>query len=151
MKGQDCHTGTTDFVNRSDALLGAAKMILHSHRLATKYSCLASTGILEVTPGSTNTVPGTVRFSLDIRAGDDDRLMQLEGHLKADVDKIAKGEDVGNLNDGGSPGRSCSVQWALEAPSTALRFHVDCINCVSQSARDIFGEHLTHVMTSGAG
>lgn len=53
--GRDCHTGTTDFANRSDAMLTAAKLILHSHRLATKYSSLASTGMLTLTPGSTNT------------------------------------------------------------------------------------------------
>lgn len=63
VRGRDCHTGTTDFKNRSDAMLAAAKMILHSHRLATQHSSLASTGILKLTPGSTNTVPGTVVFS----------------------------------------------------------------------------------------
>ena len=54
IKGNDCHTGTTDFANRSDAMLTAAKLILHSHRLATCHSCLASTGILTLSPGSTN-------------------------------------------------------------------------------------------------
>ena len=54
VKGRDCHTGTTDFANRSDAMLTAAKMILHSHRLASQRSCLASTGILTLAPGSTN-------------------------------------------------------------------------------------------------
>jgi len=43
VRGRDCHTGTTDFENRSDAMLAAAKMILHSHRVATRRSCLAST------------------------------------------------------------------------------------------------------------
>lgn len=42
--GRDCHTGTTDFENRSDALLIAAKLILHSHNKASQMGCLASTG-----------------------------------------------------------------------------------------------------------
>lgn len=54
VKGRDCHTGTTEFANRSDAELTASKLILHSHRLATQYSCLASTGILTLFPGSMN-------------------------------------------------------------------------------------------------
>lgn len=109
--GRDSHTGTTDFANRSDAMLTAAKMILHSHRLATRHSCLASTGVLNLTPGSTNTVPGMVRFSLDIRASEDSRLMKLENQLKADFEKIAKNEAVDDLNKGGTIGKACSVQW----------------------------------------
>lgn len=61
VKGRDCHTGTTDFRNRSDAMLTAAKLILHSHNKATELGCLASTGILTLKPGSTNTVPGFVQ------------------------------------------------------------------------------------------
>jgi acetylornithine deacetylase/succinyl-diaminopimelate desuccinylase-like protein len=45
LDGRDNHTGTTDFKNRSDAMLTAAKLILHSHNVATELGCLASTGI----------------------------------------------------------------------------------------------------------
>lgn len=136
------------------AMLTAAKMILHSHRLATKHSCLASTGILTLSPGSTNTVPGTVRFSLDIRAGEDDRLIMLEHELKLDFEKIARNEAVGNLNEGGTIGKGCTVGWVLDAPSEAVNFDEDCIRCVDESAREIFGdahEKLTQTMISGAG
>lgn len=129
-------------------------MILHSHRLATKHSCLASTGILTLQPGSTNTVPGTVRFSLDIRTGDDARLMRMEEELKTDFTRIAKGEDVGRLNEGGTPGRGCTVEWRLDAPSAAILFDEDCIRCVEESARGLFGteaDRLMQRMTSGAG
>ncbi|MCJ1299522.1 hypothetical protein MMC08_002314 [Hypocenomyce scalaris] len=154
VKGRDCHTGTTEFSHRSDAMLTAAKMILHSHRLASKYSSLASTGILTLAPGSTNTVPGTVRFSLDVRTGDDSRLMELEKCLKADFDRIASGEDVGGLNQGGTRGRACSVEWKLDFPSAAINFHPDCISCVEESAKSFFADEvskLTQPMISGAG
>ena len=154
VKGRNCHTGTTDFANRSDAMLTAAKMILHSHRVATNHSCLASTGILTLSPGSTNTVPGTVRFSLDIRAGEDDRLIRMEENLKSDFEKISQGEDVGGLNSGGTPGRGCRVEWTLDAPSTAIKFDDDCIRCVEESAEGLFGKKataLTQAMISGAG
>lgn len=154
VNGRDSHTGTTDFANRSDAMLTAAKMILHSHRLAAKHSCLASTGLLNLKPGSTNTVPGNVHFALDIRAGEDDRLMMLEHELKVDFDKIAKNEAVDDLNEGGIIGRGCAVEWTLDAPSEAIKFDEDCIRCVDESARELFGdkhEILTQAMISGAG
>lgn len=118
-------------------MLTAAKMILHSHRLATKHSCLASTGLLDVSPGSTNTVPGTVRFSLDIRAGEDDRLMMLEHELKIDFEKIAKNEAVDDLNERGTIGKGCTVEWTLDAPSEAIKFDEDCIRCVEESGTHI--------------
>ena len=136
------------------AMLAAAKMILHSHRLATKQSCLASTGRLTVYPGSTNTVPRHVNFSLDIRAGEDDRLMMLEDKLKVDFEKIANNEAVDDLNEIGTTGKGCTVEWILDAESEAIKFNEDCIRCVDESARDLFGdeyEEFTQAMISGAG
>ena len=135
-------------------MLTAAKMILHSHRLATRHSCLASTGRLSLAPGSTNTVPGKTQFSLDIRAGEDHRLMMLEHELKVDFEKIAKNESVDDLNENGTIGRGCTVEWTLDAPSEAVKFDDDCIRCVDESARELFGaehERLTQAMISGAG
>ena len=129
-------------------------IIVHSHRLATKHACLASTGILTLSPGSTNTVPGAVRFSLDIRACDDNRLIMLEHELKADFQKIAKNEAVDDLNASGTIGKGCTVNWTLDAPNEAITFDEDCIRCVDQSARELFGdEHtkLTQHLISGAG
>ena len=135
-------------------MLTAAKMIWHSHRLATKHACLASTGILTLSPGSTNTVPGAVRFSLDIRASEDSCLMMLEHELKIDFEKIARNEAVDDLNESGTIGRGCTVKWTLDAPSEAIKFDEDCIRCVDESAREHFGdkhEKLTQYMISGAG
>ncbi|KAL8717628.1 MAG: hypothetical protein Q9225_005147 [Loekoesia sp. 1 TL-2023] len=154
IKGQDCHTGTTDFSNRADALLTAAKLILHSHKLAARKSALASTGIIRAEPGSTNTVPGWVQLSLDIRAGDDQTLMDMEEQLKYDFDKIAEGATVDGLNDGTIAGRACSVQWTLDAPSRAVKFDSECIDCVRRSAEGLFGyqsANLIQDMISGAG
>jgi acetylornithine deacetylase/succinyl-diaminopimelate desuccinylase-like protein len=43
VRGRDGHTGTTDFKNRSDAMLTAAKLFMHSHNRASHIGCLAST------------------------------------------------------------------------------------------------------------
>lgn len=138
----------------SAIVLTAAKVIVHSHNLATEHSCLASTGILSLKPGSINTVPGIVHLSLDIRAGKDELLMGLEDRMRSDFERIADGEDVAHLNDGGTRGKGCSVEWQLDAPSAAVRFDEGCIRCVEESAAVLFGTQSRAVaqsMISGAG
>ncbi len=135
-------------------MLTAAKLILHSHNKATEMGCLASTGILTLKPGSTNTVPGFVQFSLDIRSKEDALLMKLETALKEEFAKIASGEDVGGLNTLGTKGRGCTVDWQLDTDSPATKFNEDCIKCVEQSAKDMLGTNASpqvQRMTSGAG
>lgn len=154
VRGRDCHTGTTDFQNRSDALLTASKLILHSHNKATELGCLASTGILNLKPGSTNTVPGFVQFSLDIRCRDDHKLVELERALKSDFAEIAAGNEIGGLNTLGIKGKGCTVVWQLDTESPATKFHEDCVKCVEASAKDMLGvnaENQVQRMTSGAG
>jgi acetylornithine deacetylase/succinyl-diaminopimelate desuccinylase-like protein len=93
----DAHTGSTPFSDRADALLLAARLITHSHRLATKHKALASTGILNLTTGSTNTIPGHVSFTLDIRSPSDETVEKLEEELRRDFDLLAQGTDVDGL------------------------------------------------------
>ena len=150
----NAYVGMDKLTPFSPTVLTAAKIIVHSHNLATEYSCLASTGILSLKPGSTNTVPGIVHLSLDIRAGKDQLLMGLEDRMRRDFKKIADGEDVAQLNDGGTRGKGCSVEWQLDAPSAAVRFDEACIRCVEESAAGFFGaqsQAATQSMISGAG
>lgn len=152
--GRDCHTGTTDFANRSDAMLTAAKLILHSHNRATDLGCLASTGILTLQPGSTNTVPGLVKFSLDLRTPSDEKLERLEKVLMDEFGRIAAGDDVEGINAKGTKGRGCKVEWKTDSVSPAIVFNEDCIKCVEESAKSMLGEGgeaLVQRMTSGAG
>ena len=135
-------------------MLTAAKLIVHSHNKATEHGCLASTGILTLKPGSTNTVPGFVRFSLDIRSKEDAKLLKLEEVLKSEFAQIANGENVGGLNALGTKGRGCAVEWQLDTDSPATKFHEDCVKCVEASAKDMIGTMSgkeIQRMTSGAG
>ena len=80
--------------------------------------------------------------------------MMLENELKVDFNKIAKNEAVDDLNESGAIGRGCTVEWTLDAPSEAIKFDEDCIHCVEESAKELFGdehERLTQAMISGAG
>jgi hydantoinase/carbamoylase family amidase len=154
VKGRDTHTGTTDLKSRADALLTASKMILHSHILATTNNALASTGILNLKPGSTNTVPGEVRFSLDIRAPANETVTRMKALIAHDFPRIAAGEDVGSLNDGCTPSLPLTVSIVEDFNSPATTFHPSCINAVGEAAHATLGpnsKNLVMEMTSGAG
>ncbi|KAF2463491.1 amidase [Lindgomyces ingoldianus] len=154
VKGRDTHTGTTDLKSRADALLAASKMVIHSHRLATANGCLASTGILNLKPGSTNTVPGEVSFSLDIRAQKDHTVARMLQHIENDFPKIAAGEDILNSNQDCTKGLPCSITINQDFDSPATLFHPDCIEAVSRAAHSVLGENSKNLlleMTSGAG
>jgi hydantoinase/carbamoylase family amidase len=151
VRGADCHTGTTPFANRADALLTAARMIVQSHRIAKKHSALASTGILNLEPGSTNTVPGLVRFSLDIRAPADSTVEAVEAEVREAFSATASGS---SLLTEDAPGKPCTISITTDSVSPAVKFHDDCIACVKDAATSLFEANttsLTKEMTSGAG
>lgn len=161
VRGRDSHTGATSFQHRADALLTASKMILASHKIAGRHKALASTGILTLKPGSTNTVPGFVQFSLDIRAPLDETVNAVEAECKSAFTAIAAGEDVEGVNVDTIPStRHCSVEWRTDFVSPATHFHDDCIRCVREAGQDLCGGGGVEgknvgswgkLMTSGAG
>jgi hydantoinase/carbamoylase family amidase len=154
--GRDSHTGATNFENRSDALLTSAKMILRSHQVATQFASLASTGLLSIEPGSTNTVPGTVTFSLDLRSTKDENMERMEGILRSDFENIANdaGEEVGTVNVGCTRGKGCTVSWRVDSNAKVAHFDEDCIQCIEKGSESLFAQKaasLTRRMYSGAG
>jgi acetylornithine deacetylase/succinyl-diaminopimelate desuccinylase-like protein len=161
VRGRDSHTGATSFQHRADALLTASKMILASHKIATEHGALASTGILNLKPGSTNTVPGYVQFSLDIRAPLDDTVDTVEAQCKDAFLSLAEGIDVLDINSGCTPSdRTCTVDWNTDFVSPATHFHKDCIKAVTEAGQDLCdggevrGKNVGKwgkLMTSGAG
>ncbi|KAL2278411.1 hypothetical protein FJTKL_14506 [Diaporthe vaccinii] len=156
VEGRASHTGTTPFSARADALLLASQLITHSSRVAAKHSALASTGILTLSPGSVNTVPGHVRFSLDVRAAADSAVEAVESELKRDFEILAR---RGSIDGDGGASAQCqkeglplSVTWKTDFESPAVLFHQDCISAVRAAAKSVLGdEQLFRDMTSGAG
>lgn len=70
--GMAGHAGTTSMALRHDALTGAAEMILAAERMARAdgSDLVATVGQIDAMPGAANVVPGSVRFTLDVRALD---------------------------------------------------------------------------------
>lgn len=145
--GVEAHTGTTPFNARSDALLAASQMICLSQKTAEKYEGgLASTGILTLEPGSVNTIPGRVKFSLDVRAPTDHTLSRLVKHLRADFDGV--------VAQAKRHGQEISVSWQTDSNSPAVRFDERCIKAVRKATVGVLGDphlKLAREMISGAG
>lgn len=80
--GRAGHAGTTPMEAREDALVAAAAEILRIRDVARSIDgAVATVGQLEVEPGGVNVIPGRVRFTIDARAPDADRLGQLLAEL----------------------------------------------------------------------
>jgi hydantoinase/carbamoylase family amidase len=82
LKGVANHAGATPMDRRSDALAGAAEIILALERLAPTLGphTVCTVGHLCCSPGARNVIPGEVRFSIDFR--------DIEG-LDAKWDRVA--------------------------------------------------------------
>lgn len=149
VRGRDCHAGTTPFNARQDTILSAAKMIVESNSIAKVHDGLATTGIIEMKPGSINTMAHTVQFTLDIRHHSDSKLSEIETACRKAFTRVAAEESE----------RGCTVEWAELTNSPAVEFHPDCIAAVEASAKEACADlpmtasdgSLIKRMVSGAG
>lgn len=139
VNGKASHTGTTPFAARSDALLAASKMVVKGNEIATKHQGLFSVGVFNLNPGVVNVIPGDVSFTVDARHVKDDVLSQIIDDVKTEFDAIAK-----------SSGRTIQVEFEHIYTSNAVLFHPDCIKCVTESAKELFGNKVRTIV-SGAG
>ena len=73
LTGRAGHAGTEPMALRRDALAAAAAMIAAAEAVAADGTpdLVATVGVLQVSPGAANVVPGEVSFTLDVRAATD--------------------------------------------------------------------------------
>ena len=78
VEGRAGHAGTTPMAVRDDALVKAAGLILRLRDEAAAIDqAVLTVGRIEAEPGGVNVIPGRVRFSVDLRAPDEERLAAL--------------------------------------------------------------------------
>ncbi len=138
VKGQDAHAGSTPMSGRRDALVGASKMIESIQGLALAHApdAVSTVGQLEVLPNSRNTIPGEVRFSIDLRHADAAVLATLDTECRELCESIAGKNDV-----------TLDLKEIWYQPPVA--FDEDCIDAVRRSAGSLGYSHRD--MFSGAG
>lgn len=133
-------------------------MIIAAREVAHSKSGLATVGIIVASPGSTNTIPGHVRFSLDVRAKRDALRDEICDEIMHRIDKIASGDPAfaEHTTSGPEafPDKMVDYSVRVDSTSAAVNFHEDCIESVRAGAEDLFGadvENLTRRIVSGAG
>jgi hydantoinase/carbamoylase family amidase len=127
--GREAHTGTTPMDRRSDALLGAAKMIVETNRIVTEGELFArgaraTIAVINSGPQSINTIVGKVRMGLDIRAPADADVETVEKLCRQRFDDICQEHGLTIVID---------HFWT----SPALHFDPTMIQCVRASAKSI--------------
>ena len=80
---------------RRDALAAAAELVLEVERLARSTAGLRATvGTIAVEPGASNVVPGTARFSVDVRHAHDDVRTAAVAEILARAEALAEHRGV---------------------------------------------------------
>lgn len=90
--GRSAHAGPTPMPLRRDALVAAAKVVQTVHEIGESAGapCVGTVGRLDVEPNVVNTIPGTVRLSVDLRAPTD---RQLESMVETLLNRL---RDIGD-------------------------------------------------------
>ncbi|WP_226674680.1 Zn-dependent hydrolase [Mesobacillus jeotgali] len=92
IKGQAGHAGTTPMDRRADALVAAANIIGRLPELAEEEGegTVITTGRLNVYPNGANVIPDHVVFSVDIRSGKEENVLNVIEKTKNLVHSVSK-------------------------------------------------------------
>ena len=133
--GAESHAGPSPMESRRDALRGAAALLEEIYQIAHDQAPngRATVGEMRAYPGSRNTVPGRVRFTVDLRHSDGGTMDAMD-HALREAFEQARGRSAGQLD--------YRLEEIWYAPPVA--FDPACIEAVRQatirlglSARDI--------------
>jgi allantoate deiminase len=118
------HAGTVPMSLRHDALAGAAEFISAVEAAAKKRpGVVATVGKIEVAPGASNVIPGTVSLTLDVRDRNDSRRLAAVRSLHIKANAIAKQ-------------RGLKINWTLVQQTAAVQCNKTMVQmfarCVAQ-------------------
>ncbi|KAF3384078.1 Hydantoin utilization protein C [Talaromyces pinophilus] len=141
ISGREAHTGTTPMESRSDALLGAAKMIVATNKIVAEGAIFerggrATIAVINSLPQSINTIASNVRLGLDIRAPADSDVELIESLCKKQFQEICDEHGLKMELDN---------FWV----SPALNFNSTMVQCVRESCSSVGCDRIE--LVSGAG
>ena len=95
--GMEAHAGPTPMALRKDALQIATRIMQEVVAIAHRYPPYGrgTVGMVHVHPNSRNVIPGTVKFSIDLRNVDSQRLDAMDGEIRAFCEQAAKDSGLG--------------------------------------------------------
>jgi len=138
--GMEAHAGPTPMALRKDALQIATKIMQEVVAIAntSKYEPYGrgTVGFVQCFPNSRNVIPGTVKFSIDLRNVDNERLDAMDKDIRAFIDRTAA-----------ESGLEITVEQVSYFPPCP--FEKGCVSAVENAAKDLGYSYMEAV--SGAG
>ena len=139
IRGNADHSGATPMNLRHDALCGASKIILGIEEVASMQEeppVVGTVGVVEVTPGAMNVIPGAVKLGVDIRS----------------ISKVARNSVVTLVKefiDITAEKRGLSYTIETIAQDYPVEMHPAMIREIEEAVKSVGVEYMT--MPSGAG
>ena len=138
IEGEPTHAGPVPMALRRDPMGGAARVLVRLYDLVIGYDGDArlAVGDIGAHPGSRNTVPAHVDFTLDLRHPHDDALTELDASVRGLVVEVATDLDL-----------VATVDQIWHSPT--VRFSRECVEAVRSAAATLGYSHMD--VFSGAG
>ncbi len=123
LTGSESHAGTTPMNRRRDALVAAAKLVQAVNEIALAHPphAVTTVGMMQVSPNSRNTIPGSVFLTVDLRHPDDHTLSAMEAELRKACKEICEPAKI-----------EADVDMIWYSPP--IVFDKDCVGAVKQAA-----------------
>ena len=138
IQGQEAHAGPTPMHWRRDPVRALSAILPRQYQAASEHGPDArlTVGIIETQPGSPNTVPGRLRFTLDLRHPDADQYRSLCAEAERIVAEALAAE-----------GLRGEIRRVWEAPG--VTFDADCVAAVRAAVKAL--DYPSMEIVSGAG
>ena len=139
IRGNADHSGATPMNLRHDALCGASKIILGIEEIASMQEeppVVGTVGVVEVTPGAMNVIPGAVKLGVDIRSISEVARNSVVTLVKEFIDITAEK-------------RGLSYTIETIAQDHPVEMHPAMIREIEEAVKSVGVEYMT--MSSGAG
>lgn len=149
VRGEAGHAGTVPMGMRRDALAGAAEMLLALEESCAKAGIVGTAGRIDIANGATNVIPENCRFSLDIRALDDDTRQSVVQELRIRFGAIAarRGLDVSMDILSAGPTQHCGAQLQAAIGGALEDLQMPVMTLPSGAGHD--GAHLAAITDFG--
>ncbi|MBX3227828.1 MAG: Zn-dependent hydrolase [Labilithrix sp.] len=138
VNGMEAHAGPTPMALRKDALQVATRIMQEVVAIANRYPPYGrgTVGFVQTFPNSRNVIPGRVKFSIDLRNVDQERLDTMDKEIRAFIEKTAA---------------DSKLEISLEQVSyfAPCPFEKGCIDAVERGAKELGYSYMEAV--SGAG
>ncbi len=136
--GMEAHAGPTPMALRKDALQVATRIMQETVAIAHRYPPYGrgTVGFVQVFPNSRNVIPGQVKFSIDLRNVDSERLDAMDAEIRAFIKDTAE-----------ASGLRISIEQVSYFPPCP--FEQGCVAAVESATKTLGYSHMNAV--SGAG